>query len=80
MRCILTQKKITKCIFTIVTYLATPLDTGHDIYNFGRLFLGHHYYTLGLFGQCLGVEKKLFEETMHFHHMTYNVYGHALAQ
>ena len=32
-----------------MTYMATPLHKnpypgGHEIYNFGRPFLGHHYY------------------------------------
>ena len=39
------QTKVTKCIFTIMTYMATPLDKkpspmGHEIYNFGYPFLG----------------------------------------
>ena len=25
---------------------------GHEIYNFGSPFLGHHYYILGLSDQC----------------------------
>ena len=37
-----------------------PCPGGHEIYNFGRPFLGHHYYILGLSDQCLGVEKKIF--------------------
>ena len=42
--------------------MATPLHNnpcpgGHEIYNFGRPFLGHHYYTLSLYGPCSGVEK-----------------------
>ena len=45
----------------------------YKIYNFGRPFLGHHYYTLGLSDQCLGVEKKIFKEIMQFHYMTYIV-------
>ena len=37
--------------------MATPLHKkpchgGHEIYNFGRPFLGHHYYTLSLYGPC----------------------------
>ena len=30
----------------------------HEIYNFGRPFLGHHYYTLRLSEPCPWVEKK----------------------
>ena len=33
---------------------------GHEIYNFGRRFLGHHCYTFSLSDQCLDVEKKVF--------------------
>ena len=37
--------------FRYITYIATPLHKNlchreHEIYNFGRPFLGHHYYTL----------------------------------
>ena len=43
-----------------------------EIYNFRRLFLGHHcmYYMLSLFEICLGVEKKMFKEIMNFHYAT----------
>ena len=47
-----------------------PLPRGHEIYNFGRPFLGHHYYILGLSDLCLGVEKNIFKEIMHFYSMT----------
>ena len=43
---------------------------GHEIYNFGRPFLGHYYYILSLFDLCLGVEK-IFTEIMYFHYVTY---------
>ena len=29
---------------------------GHDIYNFGRPFLGHYHFTLSLSDLCLGAE------------------------
>ena len=48
-----------------------PLPGGHEIYNFGRPFLGHHYYKLSMSDLCLRVEKKTFEEILHFHNMTY---------
>ena len=59
-----------------MTYMATPKHHnpspwGHESYNFGRPFLGHHYYILSLSDICIGVEKKIFKEIMHFHHMTY---------
>ena len=38
---------------------------------FGRPFLGHHYYKLSMSDLCLRVEKKTFEEILHFHNMTY---------
>ena len=47
-----------KYIFTITTYME------FTIYNFGRPFLGHHYYTLSLFDLCLRVEKKIVKELM----------------
>ena len=48
-----------------MTYMATPLHKnpcpgGHEIYNFGRPFLDHHYYILGLSDQCLGVKRRRF--------------------
>ena len=39
-----------------------PCTLGHEIYNFGGPFCGHHYYILGLSEQCLGVEKKILTE------------------
>ena len=51
--------------------MATPLRKnpcpgGHEIYNFGRPFLGHHYYILNLSDIYIGGKKKI----MHFHNMT----------
>ena len=59
-----------------MTYTATPLHKnpcprGHEIYNFGRPFLGYHYYILSLSDLCLGVEKKIFKEKVHFYYITY---------
>ena len=58
------EKNILKEImyFYYTTYMATPLHKnpclrGHKIYNFGKVFLGHHYYILGLSDLCVGVEK-----------------------
>ena len=48
-----------------------PLLWGHEIYNFGSNFFGHHHYILSLSDLCLGVKKKIFKEIMHFHYMTY---------
>ena len=61
-----------------MTYMATPYHKnpcpwGHEIYNFGRPFLGHHYNIFSLFNLCLGVEKKILKGLMHFHYMTYMV-------
>ena len=47
-----------------------PCPGGHEIYSFGRPFLGHHNYIHSLSVQCLGVEKKNFKEIMHFQYMT----------
>ena len=57
--------------FYSMTYMATPQHKTpcpgvHEIYNFGRPFLGHHYDILSLSDQCLGVEKKVFKEIMHY--------------
>ena len=46
--------------------MATPYDKnpwpgGHEIYNFGWSYLGHHYlvFMLSLTDLCLGVEEKI---------------------
>ena len=59
--------------FHNMTYMTMPLHKnpypgGHEIYNFGRPFLGHHYYIPGLSDQYLGVGKKIFKEVKHFFH------------
>ena len=54
-----------------MTSTRTPTPGGHEIYNFGRPFLGHHYYILSLSDLCLGVDKNIFKEIMHFHNMIY---------
>ena len=77
--CLGVEKKIFKEIMHVrnMTYMATPKHKNpclrcHEIYSFGRPpFLGHHYYTLSLPESCLGVEKKIFKEIMHFRYMTY---------
>ena len=43
------------------------------IYNIVRLVLGHQSYTFSLSDLCLGVEKKILEEIMHFHYIDYMV-------
>ena len=49
-----------------------PYSLCHEIYNFGKPFLGHHNYkhALILSDLCLGVEK-IFTEKMHFHFLPY---------
>ena len=37
-----------------------PCSGAHETYNFCRPFVGHHDYTLSLYGLCTGVEKKIF--------------------
>ena len=78
--CLGVEKKILKEMmhFHYMTYLVTPLHKnpclrGHESYNFGRPFLDHHYYKLDMSDLCLGVEKKILKEMMHFHYMTYLV-------
>ena len=46
-----------------------PCTLGHEIYNFGTTFIGHHYCILDLCHLRLG-EEKIFKEKMHFHQMT----------
>ena len=65
--CLGVEKKIFKEImhFYYMTYMAIPQHKnhcpgGHEIYNFGRPFLGHHYYIFSLSDLCLGLEKKIF--------------------
>ena len=41
--------------------LNNPCTGPHEIYNFSRPYIGHHYYILSLFDLCLGVEKKIFK-------------------
>ena len=43
-------------------YYHNPCTERHEIYNFGRPFLGHHYYALSLPESCLRVDMKIFEE------------------
>ena len=47
-----------------------PCPRGHEIYSFGRPFLGHHYYILDLSDLCLGVEKTIFKEIMQLHYLS----------
>ena len=55
-----------------------PWPKGHESYNFGRPFLGHHFYTLSLSDLCLGALKKIFKQNNAF--SLYGLYDHALAQ
>ena len=78
--CLGVEKKILKekMHFYHITYMATPQHKNpcpgrYEIYNFGRPFLGHHYFILTLSDICLGVEKKIFRELMYFHYITYMV-------
>ena len=76
--CLGVEKKIFKEIlhFHYMTYMAMPLHKnpcprGHEIYNYDRPFLSHHYYILALSHLCLGIEKKIVKEIMQFHNMRY---------
>ena len=44
------------------TEVQKALPRGHEIYNFGRPFLVHHYIILSLLDLCLGEGKKIFKE------------------
>ena len=43
-----------------------PCTRGHEIYNFGRGFLAHHYYIFSLSARCTGV-KKIFKQIQQFY-------------
>ena len=58
------------------TLAKNPCPGGHEIYNFGRPFLGQHYYIHSLSDLCLGI-KIFFKGLMYFH---YDLYGNALAR
>ena len=62
--CYRVEKTISK-LSHCMTYMAMnqhkkPCEVGHEIYNFGRPFLGHYYYTLSLSELRPGIEKKIF--------------------
>ena len=42
------------------TIAKNPCPGGHEIYNLGRPFHGHYYYTLSLSETCPWAEKKIF--------------------
>ena len=42
------------------------INTGYDIYNFGRDLYAHHYFILSLSAWSPGVQKKIFKELKHF--------------
>ena len=48
-----------------------PCLGGDQIYNFSRLLCGNYYYTLSFLVLCLGEEKNMFKEIMHFQYITY---------
>ena len=50
-----------------------PCSRGNYIkfYNFGRLFLGHHYHPLSLSDLCLSEQKKFLKKIIHGHYTTY---------
>ena len=55
-----------------MTYMTTPhhrnpCPSGHEIYNFGRGFLAHHYYIFSLSARCTAVKKKIFKEIQQFY-------------
>ena len=51
---------------------------GHEIYNFGKTFLVHHYYALCLSESCHRAEREDFLRNDVF--TLYDLYGHAPAQ
>ena len=66
--CLRVEKKIFKEIMHGHALAQEPLPMGsHEIYNFGRPFLGHHYYTPSLSEPCPWVQKKIFKEIYQFY-------------
>ena len=55
-------------------YHKNPSPGGHEIYNFGTPFLGHHYYILNLSDHCPNVDKKMRRN------IAFSLYVHSLAQ
>ena len=53
------------------TQVQEPCPGIHEIYNYGRNILGHHFYILSLSAPFQGVEEKILIEILHFHLMTY---------
>ena len=60
------------CMYTAMPQHKNPCIGGHIIYNFGRPFLGHHFYTgtFKLTEPCPRVEEKIFKEV----HQLYTFY------
>ena len=56
-------------------YHIDPCTRDHEIYNFGRPFLGHHYYKLSLSDPCPGVRKKTFKDI----HLFYTFYSSSIS-
>ena len=76
MCCILMEKKITHIHYNDLYPMPqhkNPYPGGHEIYNFGRPFLGHHYYIFSLSDLCLGAKERNSKGIMHFHYMTFMV-------
>ena len=44
-----------------------PYPGGHEIYNFRRPFLAHHYYLLSLCEPCPEVKRLFFKEIHQFY-------------
>ena len=49
-----------------------PCPGGHEVYNFGRVFLGHHYYTLILSETCPSREEDFLRNTSILHFLPQN--------
>ena len=63
------------CNFTIWPCPSTRTSApGTKNYKFGRPFLGYRLYTFSLSDLCLGVEKKILNEIMHFHLVIITIY------
>ena len=56
---------------TITLQQKDPWSEGHEIYSFGRPFLGHHYYIHSLPDLCPGVDKTILKEKIYCHNMAF---------
>ena len=45
-----------------IIHVFNPPPRGHEMYNFGKPFRGHHYYTLRLSDLCSALEDRILKK------------------